>query len=76
MADEKKVTLRDLERIDREYLLCAEVAPILGAKADNIHAQAVERPELLGFPVTVIKSRIKIPKRPFLRYMREGIREA
>ena len=68
-------TLEEIEAIPREVLTCTEIAPILGAKPDNIHAQAMAEPGLLGFPVIVMKSRVKIPKRPFLRFMREGIRE-
>ena len=66
-------TLADIEKIDREFLTCAQVAPILGANADTIRQQAVEEPSLLGFPGIIAKSRVKIPKRPFLRFMTEGI---
>ena len=69
------MTLEELEAIPGEVLTCQQIAPILGAKADNIHQQAVDAPYMLGFPVIVMKSRVKIPKRPFLRFMRDGIRE-
>lgn len=65
-------TLEDLEAMPGEVLTCQQIAPILGAKADNIHQQAVERPELLGFPVIVMKSRVKIPRRAFILYMKGG----
>jgi hypothetical protein len=68
-------TLEDLEALPGEVLTCQQIAPILGAKADNIHQQAVERPELLGFPVIVMKSRVKVPKRAFCAFMRNGIKE-
>ena len=45
---------------------------MLGADRANIHYQAVTDPAALGFPVVVIKSRVKIPKLPFLRFMTEG----
>lgn len=70
--NEAPTTLAEIAAVDREFLTCAQVAPILGAKADNIHEQAVTDPSMLGFPVIVIKSRVKIPKRPFLRFMTEG----
>lgn len=66
------MTLEELEALPREVLTCKQIAPILGAKADNLHQQAVERPERLGFPVIVIKSRVKIPKAAFISYMRGG----
>lgn len=68
-------TLEDLEALPGEFLTCKQVAPILGAKEANIHMQAMDAPYMLGFPVIIIKSRVKIPKRPFLRFMREGVAE-
>jgi hypothetical protein len=65
-------TLEDLEALPGEFLTCKQIAPILGAKEANIHMQAMDAPYMLGFPVIVIRSRVKIPKRPFLRFMREG----
>jgi hypothetical protein len=51
-------------------LTCQQIAPVLGANPATIHLQATDRPELLGFPVIVMGSRVKIPKRPFLACMR------
>jgi hypothetical protein len=73
MATAAVKTLEDLEALPGEFLTCKQVAPILGAKEANIHMQAMDAPYMLGFPVIIIKSRVKIPKRPFLRFMREGI---
>jgi hypothetical protein len=75
MATAAVKTLEDLEALPGEFLTCKQVAPILGAKEANIHMQAMDAPYMLGFPVIVIRSRVKIPKRPFLRFMREGIAE-
>lgn len=61
----ERLTLDQLEALPAEVLTCAQVTPVL--------LQALERPELLGFPVIVAGSRVKIPKRPFIRFMREGI---
>lgn len=63
------MTLEELEAVPREWLTCAQVAPVLGAKTWNIHDQAVTDPALLGFPVVVIKSRVKIPKIAFIKFM-------
>lgn len=70
------MTLDELAAYPRDWLTCAQVAPILGAKDINIHDQAVTDPKMLGFPVVVIKSRVKIPKQPFLRFMKEGVPNA
>lgn len=59
-----------LEALPAEVLTCAKVAPVLCANPATLYLQALERPELLGFPVIVAGSRVKIPKRPFVRFMR------
>ena len=66
------MTLEQLEALPVEVLTCAQVAPLLRANPATIHGQAMERPELLGFPVIIAGRRVKIPKRPFLKFMRDG----
>ena len=63
-------TLAEIEALPGEVLTCQQIAPVLGANPATIHLQATDRPELLGFPVIVMGSRVKIPKRPFLAFMR------
>lgn len=63
-------TLAELEALPSEVLTCQQIAPILGANPATIHLQATDRPELLGFPVIVMGSRVKVPKQAFLRFMR------
>ena len=70
MATAAVKTLEDLEALPGEFLTCKQVAPILGAKEANIHMQAMEAPYMLGFPVIIIKSRVKIPKKSFVKFMR------
>lgn len=66
------MTLEELERMDREYLIPKEVAGVLGCAPYAINVAAKQNPEVLGFPVTLVGTRAKIPKRPFLNYMRYG----
>lgn len=63
------MTLEDLRKVDRDWLLAREVAPILGTDPHSIRVWARLRPDDLGFPVIVVGSRIKIPRVPFLRFM-------
>ncbi len=70
MATAAVKTLEDLEALPGEFLTCKQVAPILGAKEANIHMQAMDAPYMLGFPVIIIKSRVKIPKKSFVKFMR------
>lgn len=66
------MTLADLERTPEETLTCAQVAPLLNANPSTLHLQAIEDPGRLGFPVIVAGRRVKIPKRPFIKFMTEG----
>lgn len=65
------MTLDELREYPKEYLTPAQVAPVLGCDPQDIRVQARTAPEKLGFPVIIIKSRTKIPRVPFLRYMGE-----
>lgn len=67
-------TLDEIEALPTEVLTCAQIAPVLCADPYSLHIQAMERPEKLGFPVVCAGRRVKIPKRPFLLFMREGRR--
>lgn len=62
-------TLDDLKSIERDYFVPAEVADVMGWDAHAIRVQAHQDPSRLGFPVIVYKTRTKIPKIPFLRFM-------
>lgn len=62
-------TLQTLADTPREFLLISEIAPVLGVNPQTIRCQAQSDPSKLGFPVVVAKSRVKIPKRPFIQFM-------
>lgn len=66
----KPLTLPELATYTkREWFTVTEVSGVLGSNPQKIRVCAQQRPELLGFPVIVIGSRVKIPRIPFLRYM-------
>lgn len=62
------MTMDDLKRVDREWLLAREVAPVLGTDPHSIRVAARLAPERLGFPVCLVGSRVRIPKKPFIQY--------
>lgn len=64
------MTLEEVKAIDREYLTPAQVASVLGCDPHGIRVWARQCPEQLGFPVSVIKHRVKIPKEGFINFMR------
>lgn len=63
-------TLAGIEAIPGEVLVCADVAKVLKASPTALHDQAIFNPASLGFPVIVHGSRVKIPKQPFLKFMK------
>lgn len=63
------MTLSDLEKIEKAYLTPAQIAPVLGADPNWIRWQAHEDKDMLGFPVIVMRSRVKIPKAAFIKFM-------
>lgn len=62
-------TLDDLRNETKEMLVSEDVCGVLSCDPHWIRQAARERPELLGFPVVVMRSRVKIPRIPFLRFM-------
>lgn len=63
------MTLDEIRNSTKDVLTPADIADVLNADPQDIRVQARTAPEKLGFPVIIIKSRTKIPRLPFLRYM-------
>lgn len=66
------MTLAEIETYEKEILTPAQVAPILGMDQQTLRLRARLRPDLIPFPVFLNKSRVKIPRLPFLNYMKYG----
>ena len=62
--------LEELEALETDVLTCAQVGMVLKANPATIHYQAMECPERLGFPVIVMGSRVRIPKGPFILFLK------
>lgn len=65
------MTLDEIKQSDAVFLTPADIAPILGCDPNWIRRAAHDRPELLGFPVCVIGTRTRIPRKPFLKFIGE-----
>lgn len=63
-------SLEEIIQLPTEFLTCQQISGVLHADPHAIHTTAVQRPELLGFPVIVYGRRVKVPKMPFVRFMR------
>lgn len=66
------MTLNELRDYPKEFLTPAQIAPILGCDPQDIRVAARLRPDLLGFSVSVIGTRVKVPRLAFIRWMEGG----
>lgn len=64
--------LEEMEASREEFLSPAEVAEVLGCQGYAINAQAKEDPSKLGFPVNVMGTRVRVPRRAFLHWLKFG----
>lgn len=64
--------LEALKTLDKIMITPAEAAPVIGCDPHWIRLMARSTPEKLGFPVTVVGTRTKIPRIPFIRFV-EGM---
>lgn len=55
--------------MERDFLTAKECAVVLKCDAQCLRSQIRTDPDSVGFPVTRIKRRVRIPKVPFLSYM-------
>lgn len=65
------MTLEEMKREKKLFVLATDVADILGMDPQSIRAQAKMNPAMLGFPVVVVGTQVRIPRRPFLRFLGE-----
>lgn len=65
------MTIEELKASDKTFVYPRDVSPILGCDPHQIRIIAKTNPRLLGFPVTVVGTRVKIWRLPFLRFIGE-----
>lgn len=63
------LTLADIKQMEKDVITPAEAAQVVGCDPQKMRLEARERPENLGFPVIIVRSRIKIPRMAFIKYM-------
>ena len=63
------MTLEQIRQSTKAVLIPTDIAGVLGCDPQSILDQARNRPDLLGFPVTVVRRRTYIPRVAFLRYI-------
>ena len=67
----EKLTVEEMQNSPNRWLRPADVAEVLETDANTIRRQAQTNPELLGFPVVVLCSRVKILRKGFLEFLGE-----
>ena len=65
-------TLEKIKAMTDPFLNAATVSEVIGCDPNSLRCAAQQCPEKLGFPVTVIGRRVRIPRRPFLQYLEGG----
>ena len=68
----ERVTLADLKTMNRAVITPAIAADVLECDPHWIRVAARTRPELLGFPVSCVGNRTKIPRLAFIQFMEGG----
>ena len=63
------MTPDEIRASSKLWLTAADVAPVIGVDPQGIRITARTHPEWLSFPVLCVKSRVKIPRVPFVEYM-------
>lgn len=54
------------------FMTAGEVARVLGVHPQTVRDQAHTDPRALGFPVIVVGSRVLIPRKPFINFIKGG----
>lgn len=73
MADNKAPkTLEEIEALDKEMLVPADIAPILGCSPYTINVCTENGENPFPFPIIRMGRRVRIPKMPFVKAMRGG----
>lgn len=63
------MTLEELKAMDRETITPAIAAQVLGCDPHWIRVAARQDKSMLGFPVVILNTRVKIPRLAFIRFM-------
>lgn len=66
------MTLEELKEMDKEIITPAVAASLLNCNPHSIRIAARTEPQSLGFPVSVMGNRTKIPRRAFIQFLENG----
>ncbi len=63
------MTLTEIRNSNIDFLYPKDVCEVLQCHPYSINVQAKEDPAKLGFPVTIIGTRVRIPRLAFLKWV-------
>lgn len=66
------MTFSEIKASDKDFLTPEDVREVLGCMPYTINVVAKESPEKLGFAVTVMGTRVRIPRLAFIHWMEYG----
>jgi len=71
MTQSQLERFNEIKSWDKLLLTVADVAPVLECNPNDVRGQAHDKPEMLGFPVLIYGTRVKIPRLPFIQFMEQ-----
>lgn len=66
------MTFEEIQKSDKDFLVPADIAPVLKCDQYSINVQAKTDPDKLGFPVCMMGVTVRIPRRAFVHWMLYG----
>ena len=66
------MTLSEIINSDKDFLVPADVAEVLGCKPYSINCQAKVDINKLGFPASLVGTRVRIPRLGFINWITGG----
>lgn len=65
------MTVPEMRASEQRWLTAEDIAPVLECDPNTIRRQAQDDPSKLGFPVSVVCTRVKINRVGFLKFIGE-----
>lgn len=63
------MTLSEIKNLNKDFLNPADIATFIGCSPQVLRVIARTHPEKLGFPVCVIRTRVRIPRLAFIKWL-------
>lgn len=63
------MTIEEIKKSKEVFLYCKDVAEVFGSKPYDLHEAAMAG--TIGFPVCIVKSTVKIPRKRLLEFLGE-----